>query len=182
MVRRTLLFICVLLSSVMVSPQFSPQSSGGDNILPPPRNLPPPARDDENFLQEVTQGSLACYSCSLDFRKKKYEWDHPCLGRHRDSEVNKTYLVICGPNDRYCRAERTEVNGVLVRLTRECSEVCYYGCRPKGFGINSEACAQCCETNGCNNMYPESSATLPRANFVALGFVSFVVALSVCCY
>ncbi|XP_027210349.2 uncharacterized protein [Penaeus vannamei] len=159
MVRRTLMLICVLLSSVMVRPQ---------------------SRDDGDFLVSVTQGNLACYSCTLDFRKSEYVWDHPCLGRHRDSEVNKTYLVVCGPNDRYCRAERTEVNGVLVKLTRECSEVCYYGCRPKGFGINSEACAQCCDSNGCNNMYPESSSLVPRANSLTISVMSVVVVLSLC--
>lgn len=52
------------------------------------------------------------------------------------------------------QVERTEVNGVLATLVRQCIDTCYYGCRPKGFGIQVETCANCCQTTGCNNFYP----------------------------
>ncbi|XP_042867922.1 uncharacterized protein LOC122250527 [Penaeus japonicus] len=123
----------------------------------------------------VEPGNLTCYSCKLDFRPRNYQWNHPCLGRHSGHTVDTDYLVTCGPNDRYCRAERTEVNGILILLTRECTDDCYYGCRPKGFGINFESCAQCCDSHACNDMYPESLASLPRASHVVLSlFISFV--------
>ncbi|XP_071538428.1 uncharacterized protein [Panulirus ornatus] len=130
--------------------------------------------------QKVRPGNLTCYSCKLDFRKSAYKWDHPCLGRHNGLNVSTEYLVVCGPNDFFCRAERTEVNGVLITLTRECTDVCYIGCRPKGFGIGYEACAKCCNTDRCNHMYPLSGAstTILSLSTVFLGW--FLVAYTHC--
>ena len=45
---------------------------------------------------------------------------------------------------------------MLQILTRECIDDCYYGCRPKGVGVTTETCAECCNENGCNKMYPLS--------------------------
>lgn len=53
------------------------------------------------------------------------------------------------------QVERTEVGGVLATLVRSCIDTCYYGCRPRGFGIYVEPCASCCETDGCNDFYPQ---------------------------
>ncbi|XP_053648202.1 uncharacterized protein [Cherax quadricarinatus] len=106
-------------------------------------------------------GNLICYSCKLDFRKRHYEWDHPCLGRHNNHRVSDNYLVNCGPNDTICRVERTEVNGILIMLKRECTSLCYDSCRPKGFGINYELCETCCESDACNYNYPISQAPAP---------------------
>ncbi|XP_042211079.1 uncharacterized protein LOC121858626 [Homarus americanus] len=144
---------------------------GSSGILPPgfqgprvdsPKVGSPGVCPDSSFrvVEELggRPGNLTCFSCKLDFRKSPYEWSHPCLGRHNGLNVSRDYLVRCGPNDLYCRAERTEVNGVLISLTRECTDICYFGCRPKGFGISSESCAKCCSSNACNDMYPPSSA------------------------
>ncbi|CAL4061222.1 unnamed protein product, partial [Meganyctiphanes norvegica] len=99
---------------------------------------------------------LQCYSCGLNFRHTGYEYNHPCLGRHNGTTLDPAHIVTCGPRDRYCRVDRTEVNGILTDLTRECTDECFYGCRPKGFGIYIEQCAHCCNTTDCNNMYPTS--------------------------
>ncbi|KAK8397324.1 hypothetical protein O3P69_004787 [Scylla paramamosain] len=99
-------------------------------------------------------GNLICYSCKLDFRKKDYEKDHPCLGHHGNSNVSEDYAVSCGPNDTFCRVERTEVNGVLTVLRRECTDTCHMSCRLRGFGINNEVCEFCCKYDKCNHMYP----------------------------
>ncbi|XP_069157504.1 uncharacterized protein [Procambarus clarkii] len=120
----------------------------------------------------VRPGNLTCYSCKLDFRKSPYEWDHPCLGRHNGRNVSDEYLVACGLKDIYCRVERTEVNGVLITLTRECTDVCYFGCRPKGFGISQESCAKCCSIHACNHIYPLSWASCSASPSVALTFLT----------
>lgn len=60
------------------------------------------------------------------------------------------------------QVERTEVNGVLTMLTRECSKGCHFGCRPKGFGISYETCSKCCQSDFCNHVYPLSSALSHR--------------------
>lgn len=124
-------------------------------------------------------GNLICYSCKLDFRKKPYEWNHPCLGRHSNFRVSELNLVHCGPNDTSCRVERTEVNGVLIMLKRECTDLCYDSCRPKGFGIKYELCERCCSTDRCNDFYPTSrvTKTLPSAwlTVVVLGWWWVVV-------
>ncbi|KAG0722391.1 hypothetical protein GWK47_006059 [Chionoecetes opilio] len=111
------------------------------------------------FIPRIRPGkNLICYSCRLDFRKRAYKKDHPCLGRHGNLRVSEDYAVPCGPNATYCRVERTEVNGVLTMLRRECSQLCYQGCRLRGFGINNEVCEKCCTNNRCNHMYPTSRA------------------------
>ena len=51
------------------------------------------------------------------------------------------------------------MNRELTGLKRECSESCYYGCRVQGFGINNERCTLCCDTDKCNNLYPNSQET-----------------------
>ncbi|XP_045128277.1 uncharacterized protein LOC123514415 [Portunus trituberculatus] len=109
-------------------------------------------------LRVRSGGNLICYSCKLDFRKKDYEKDHPCLGRHGNSRVSEDYAVPCGPNDTFCRVERTEVNGVLTMLRRECTETCHMSCRLRGFGINTEVCEFCCTDDRCNHMYPTDTA------------------------
>ncbi|XP_064097584.1 uncharacterized protein LOC135208959 [Macrobrachium nipponense] len=121
----------------------------------------------------VKKGNISCYSCKLDFRKQEYDMNHPCLGRHNGRNVSDDFLVECGYLDIFCRVERTEVNGILIMLTRECTNTCYYGCRPKGFGINYESCAQCCVTNACNHMYPVSRAA-PFAS-VSRGLIFLMV-------
>ncbi|KAK7084792.1 hypothetical protein SK128_007054 [Halocaridina rubra] len=136
-----------------------------------------PLEEDESDLVAVKPGNLSCYTCQLDFRKKQYETNHPCLGRHDGLKVNEDFLVSCGPRDFYCRAERTEVNGVLITLVRECSNVCYYGCRPKGFGISYESCAECCTSHGCNNMYPVSSAVTSLLSFWLIVLEFFILAM-----
>ncbi|KAG7175029.1 hypothetical protein Hamer_G015239 [Homarus americanus] len=124
-------------------------------------------------------GNLICYSCKLDFRKQQYQWNHPCLGRHNHSKVSDDFLVNCGPTDTLCRVERTEVNGVLIMLRRECSNSCYNNCRPKGFGINYEVCERCCKTDACNHIYPASSGLLLLPSFsVVLTLGWWVVAVT----
>ncbi|XP_050697499.1 collagen alpha-2(I) chain-like [Eriocheir sinensis] len=123
----------------------------------------------------VQPGTLTCFSCKLDFRKAEYQWSHPCLGRHNGLNVSTDYLVVCGPKDNYCKAERTEVNGVLIYLARECTDTCHFGCRPRGFGISSEACSKCCQTPACNHMYPPSHASPGTAPSMILVAVVVVV-------
>ncbi|KAK8397370.1 hypothetical protein O3P69_004827 [Scylla paramamosain] len=156
-------------------PGFPVPPPGDDKaVVPgqPPVALPPsisgPLEEEEEEEEEEEQeegpvlyggvqlGSLMCYSCKLDFRKAEYDWSHPCLGRHNGLNVSTDYLVPCGPKDLYCKAERMEVNGVLIYLARECTDTCHFGCRPRGFGISYETCSKCCQTSACNHMYPPS--------------------------
>nr|XP_045617537.1 uncharacterized protein LOC123770019 isoform X3 [Procambarus clarkii]XP_045617538.1 uncharacterized protein LOC123770019 isoform X3 [Procambarus clarkii] len=127
--------------------------------------------------QLPTPGSLICYSCKLDFRKREYQWDHPCLGHHNNHTVSDDYLVHCGRTDTLCRVERTEVNGILTMLKRECTNICYESCRPKGFGINYELCVQCCDKNGCNSMYPQSGVPphIPSSSWIPIVIGCWVV-------
>ncbi|KAK4300032.1 hypothetical protein Pmani_027734 [Petrolisthes manimaculis] len=101
------------------------------------------------FLLVVTFDLLSC--C----------WGHGWTqqGRHNNNNISEQFLVTCGPTDLQCKVERTEVNGMLIMLRRECSDTCYPSCRIRGFGINSELCENCCGTNGCNNYYPTSTAS-----------------------
>ncbi|XP_053648064.2 uncharacterized protein [Cherax quadricarinatus] len=147
-------------------PGFDDFELEGPGLNSPEARLPPDERTDKGVNTmlnvdhlNVPPGNLTCYSCKLDFRKAVYQWNHPCLGRHHGMNVSADYLVACGPNDIFCRVERTEVNGVLITLTRECTDVCYFGCRPKGFGISYESCAKCCTIHACNDMYPLSRAS-----------------------
>lgn len=50
----------------------------------------------------VSPGNLTCYDCTLDFRLQPYNSSHHCLGVY-GTEVSKSYLVNCGPNDLYCK-------------------------------------------------------------------------------
>nr|XP_027220417.1 uncharacterized protein LOC113812694 [Penaeus vannamei] len=161
------------------APSYDPRR----DFQPPPLNGTALGQRDRGPCRSpgrVEPGNLTCYSCKLDFRPRNYKWDHPCLGRHSGLPVDTEYLVACGPNDKYCRVERTEVNGILILLTRECTDECYYGCRPKGFGINFESCAQCCNSHACNDMYPESAASVPSVSRVVVGW--YLVILGFCLF
>ncbi|RXG71502.1 hypothetical protein Avbf_11026, partial [Armadillidium vulgare] len=67
---------------------------------------------------KAVESNLSCYSCRLDFRKG-YESDNQCLGRY-GAKLHPHFIVNCGPRDIFCRVERTEVNGMLILLTRDC--------------------------------------------------------------
>ncbi|CAG0904521.1 unnamed protein product [Darwinula stevensoni] len=109
-------------------------------------------------LDDIVPGNLSCFACNLDFREFEYDMDHPCLGRH--TPLDRAYVVRCGIKDRYCKVEVTQVNGVLTQLRRECTEVCYYGCRLRGFGIRNLVCSQCCNRHGCNRDFPTAAASV----------------------
>ncbi|KAF2361348.1 hypothetical protein FHG87_007891 [Trinorchestia longiramus] len=127
-------------------------STFGQFRFPPVRPFAYPETSSEPPGPSPSAGNLSCYSCSLDF-KTGYDSLHPCLGRHGEA-VHHDYLVTCGVRDIFCKVERVEVNGILTTLARSCIDTCYYGCRPRGFGIYVETCANCCNTDGCNNFYP----------------------------
>ncbi|CAL4143597.1 unnamed protein product, partial [Meganyctiphanes norvegica] len=128
---------------------------------------------------------LKCYSCKLDFKKSAYNRTNGCIGQPKNFTgqtphlVDPDYLVTCGVKDYYCKVERVEVMNVLVSLSRECTDVCHYGCRPKGFGIHTETCTQCCNTTGCNNGYPKSQAatTACKTEFFIHAALIFVATL-----
>ncbi|XP_078492875.1 uncharacterized protein LOC100180055 [Ciona intestinalis] len=92
----------------------------------------------------VTQ-HLHCYDC-LYYNKHHYHVDN--------CQMNMSYfpqfLQRCKTTDVYCKIERIRVQGTVTRLERSCSETCYYGCRYKGWGILTETCTSCCNTDGCN--------------------------------
>ncbi|CAL4130430.1 unnamed protein product, partial [Meganyctiphanes norvegica] len=120
----------------------------------------PTVEPTEVVTEVPEEGGFQCYSCSLDFRLVGYERDNPCLGRHVN--LSQEYIVTCGRKDLFCMAQRTEWNGILIDLSRSCTDECYYGCRPKGYGVAIDHCVECCYSNStaCNTMYPSSSAVV----------------------
>ncbi|XP_037073679.1 uncharacterized protein LOC119098514 [Pollicipes pollicipes] len=111
------------------------------------------AQDREYKIWDASYGNLICFSCSLDFRWKRFNGRDPCLGLYEP--LNKTNLVRCGQNEIFCKEDFLTGNGVLWTVHRQCTAICYAGCRPRGFGITHTTCTRCCTKHGCNSSPPD---------------------------
>ncbi|KAF0306047.1 hypothetical protein FJT64_022428 [Amphibalanus amphitrite] len=108
-------------------------------------------------LTEATFSNRTCFSCSLDFRYVPWQGDHPCLGW--TEPVATDYLVQCGGHQPICQETWFVQSGILLLLSRGCTDSCAAYCKSTGFGVTRTTCNLCCERDGCNDHPPSLQAT-----------------------
>ncbi|WAR22265.1 hypothetical protein MAR_016605, partial [Mya arenaria] len=103
----------------------------------------------------AASSNLSCHDCSESFKKI---WT-PYTECQYYPEV--TPLRPCLDTDRYCKVchndkqsalavERTTYNQMTVSISRGCTNECWHGCHPSGFGLTRYKCTSCCLASGCN--------------------------------
>ena len=50
-------------------------------------------------------------------------------------------------------------SGILLQLSRGCTDSCAPYCKSTGFGVTRTTCSLCCEQDGCNDHPPSLRAT-----------------------
>ncbi|TKR88654.1 hypothetical protein L596_012862 [Steinernema carpocapsae] len=110
------------------------------------------------YLSSATTNSsnattkLRCYYCRHSRRSRDViesaDQDPDCLSSEK---MGHEMTRVCSQREGYCSSAVTNLNGFMVEINRDCSEVCEPGCWEHGFGLFHTICIRCCNSSLCND-------------------------------
>ncbi|KAH3706595.1 uncharacterized protein LOC127858281 [Dreissena polymorpha] len=156
---------------ITVTDSSSEALTSGTQPAPTTQALPQPSTTPANTSSRTGDAgamNLSCYDCSEAFSKIWTPYTecqyYPQL----------TPLRPCTVNDRYCKVERVTYKDRTVHITRGCTDECWYGCFPSGFGMTTYRCTSCCRSNGCN-VGNDVTMLVPNINVMTLAVIYVIL-------
>ncbi|ESO87030.1 hypothetical protein LOTGIDRAFT_229235 [Lottia gigantea] len=110
--------------------------------------------------------NLTCYSCFTRNERGA------CVTNATTADI-----ILCSPENTYCRVFLQQTQGVFVSLERGCASSCRKGCGTWGDDIDHDECYSCCRTDLCNT---GNTGLRTRLSFYSLINSFFLVASTIC--
>ncbi|CAK9290097.1 unnamed protein product [Gordionus sp. m RMFG-2023] len=95
-------------------------------------------------LSSAKPGKLECYICDATF-KVDSDLDDSCF-----INASSGNLITCTDKSKFCQVQRVELNRVISKISRSCTDTCKFGCALNGYGVTYKTCTSCCNISGCN--------------------------------